>query len=48
MNRWLPIVFALVLSVPALAAAQPARDPAKLKLASANVLVLYAEGDNPI
>jgi serine-type D-Ala-D-Ala endopeptidase (penicillin-binding protein 7) len=48
MNRWLPIVFALLLSVPALAAAQPARDPAKLKLASANVLVIDAEGDNPI
>jgi len=48
MNRLLPVVFAVVLCVPALAAAQAARDPAKLKLASANVLVLDAEGDNPI
>jgi D-alanyl-D-alanine endopeptidase (penicillin-binding protein 7) len=34
--------------VPAPAAADAARDPAKLKLMSANVLVLDAEGDNPI
>jgi D-alanyl-D-alanine endopeptidase (penicillin-binding protein 7) len=48
MNRLLVIVFAGLLAVPALAAAQPARDPAKLKLASQNVLILDAEGDNPI
>src|SRR5437762_1125847 len=48
MNRQLLVVFATILAVPALAAAEPARDPAKLKLASQNVLVLDAEGDNPI
>jgi serine-type D-Ala-D-Ala endopeptidase (penicillin-binding protein 7) len=48
MNRLLPLVFATLLAVPALAAADSARDPAKLKLASANVLVLDADADNPI
>src|SRR5690348_12431535 len=48
MNRLLALVFAGLLAVPALAAAEPARDPAKLKLASQNVLVLDAEADNPI
>src|SRR4051794_11073840 len=48
MNRLLALVFAALLAVPALAAAQSTRDPAKLKLASQNVLVLDAEGDNPI
>ena len=48
MNRLLPLVFAAVLLAPAVAGAQPPLDPAKLKLASQNVLVLDAEGDNPI
>src|SRR3982750_1673633 len=48
MNRLLPLVFAVVLSLPALAAAEPVRDPSKLKLSSANVLVLDADGDNAI
>jgi D-alanyl-D-alanine endopeptidase (penicillin-binding protein 7) len=48
MNRLLPLVFAGVLAVPTWAAADSLRDPAKLKLASQNVLVLDAEGDNPI
>jgi len=38
-----PFVFALVLAVPALAAAAEAPDPARLKLASANALVYDAE-----
>ena len=44
MNRLLPVVFALVVAVPPLAAAETPRDPSKLKLASANVLVLDADG----
>jgi len=48
MNRLLPLVFAGVLAVPTWAAADSPRDPAKLKLASQNVLVLDAEGDSPI
>jgi D-alanyl-D-alanine endopeptidase (penicillin-binding protein 7) len=48
MNRLLPVVFAVVFALPALAWAQPTLDPAKLRLASANVLVLDAEGDKPI
>jgi len=48
MNRLLTLVFALIAAVPTVAAADTARDPSKLKLASANVLVLDAEGGNPI
>jgi serine-type D-Ala-D-Ala endopeptidase (penicillin-binding protein 7) len=48
MNRLLTIVFALVLAAPAWAAGDSARDPAKLRLSSANVLILDAEGDNAI
>jgi D-alanyl-D-alanine endopeptidase (penicillin-binding protein 7) len=48
MNGLLAIVFAVLLAAPALAAADPARDPAKLRLASQNVLVIDAAGDNPI
>ena len=47
MNRLLPVVFSLLVAVPSVAAADAPRDPSKLKLASANVLVLDAEG-NPI
>lgn len=48
MNRLLSVVFAGLIALPLAAAAQPALNPAKLKLASANVLVLDAEGDKPI
>ena len=48
MNRLLTLVFAGFVALPAIALAQPALNPAKLKLASANVLVLDAEGDKPI
>jgi D-alanyl-D-alanine endopeptidase (penicillin-binding protein 7) len=48
MNRLLPLVFAALFTVPLTAAADGARDPAKLRLASANVIVLDAEGDNLI
>jgi len=48
MNRLLTLVFALIAAVPTVAAADTLRDPSKLKLASANVLVLDAEGGNPI
>ena len=48
MNRLLPLVFAALFTVPAVASADLALDPAKLKLASANVVVLDAEGNNPI
>jgi D-alanyl-D-alanine endopeptidase (penicillin-binding protein 7) len=48
MNRFLSLVFAGFVALPLVANAQPALNPAKLKLASANVLVLDAEGDKPI
>jgi D-alanyl-D-alanine endopeptidase (penicillin-binding protein 7) len=48
MNRLLTFVFAVVLAVPAWAGDDAARDPAKLRLASHNVLILDAEGDSPI
>src|SRR5689334_14536153 len=48
MNRALTFVFAVVLAVPAWAGDELSRDPAKLKLASHNVLILDAEADNPI
>jgi serine-type D-Ala-D-Ala endopeptidase (penicillin-binding protein 7) len=48
MNRLLSVVFAAFIALPLSAVAQPALNPAKLKLASANVLVLDAEGDKPI
>jgi D-alanyl-D-alanine endopeptidase (penicillin-binding protein 7) len=48
MNRLLSIVFAGFVALPLLAHAQTELDPAKLRLASANVLVLDAEGDKPI
>ena len=48
MNRLLPLVFAGVLAIPTWAVADSLRDPAKLRLASQNVLVLDAEGDNLI
>jgi serine-type D-Ala-D-Ala endopeptidase (penicillin-binding protein 7) len=47
MNRLLPFVFACVLAAPAVAG-EVSLDPAKLKLASANVLVLDATADTPI
>ena len=47
MNRLLTIVFACVLAVPAWAG-ESLPDPAKLKLASQNVLVLDANDDTPI
>jgi D-alanyl-D-alanine endopeptidase (penicillin-binding protein 7) len=48
MKSLLAIVFALVLAAPAWAADEHALDPAKLRLASHNVLILDADGDSPI
>ena len=48
MIRTYSIVLTAFLALPLAAVAQPALDPAKLKLASANVLVFDAEGDKPI
>src|SRR3982751_1845664 len=46
MNRLLPVVFSLLVAASPLAAADTPRDPSKLKLASANVLVLDADGNS--
>jgi D-alanyl-D-alanine endopeptidase (penicillin-binding protein 7) len=46
MNRLLTVVFSLLVAASPLAAADAPRDPSKLKLASANVLVLDADGNS--
>jgi serine-type D-Ala-D-Ala endopeptidase (penicillin-binding protein 7) len=48
MNRCLALVFATLVTLPAWAAGTPALDPAKLKLMSANVLVVDASDERAL